>query len=81
MIVNMNIPAVKEINLPGQNSPPNPETAYRVASMNAHVIGTPSNINAALYVLAQSHSKGPFTCTQTTICPKRNIEKDNTICL
>ena len=77
----MKIPATNEVNLPGQNSPPNPETAYRVASMNAHVIGTPSNINAVLYVLAQSHRSGPFTCIQTTICPKRNIEKDNAICL
>lgn len=81
MMENIKIPATNEVNRPGQNCPLYPETEYRVASMNAHVIGTPNNINAILYVFAQSQINGPLTCIQTTICPNRNIENDNAICL
>ena len=48
IIVKMNMPATKEVNRPGQNNPPKPLTVYRVASINNHVIGTPSNINHSL---------------------------------
>ena len=65
MHVNTNMPVTNDVNLPGQNMPSNPLTEYRVASMNNHVMGTPKNINAMRYVFAQSHIKGPFTCTQT----------------
>ena len=75
------MPATNEVKRPGQNCPPNPDTAYRVASINAQVIGTPRNIKPNLYVLAHCHNKGPFTCTQTTICPNRNISMDNAMCL
>ena len=81
IMVNTMMPATNDVNRPGQNCPSYPDTAYRVASMKAHVIGTPNNINANLYVLAHCQSNGPLTCTQTTICPRKNINKDNAICL
>ena len=48
IMVNIKIPATNDMNLPGQNCPPNPETAYLVASINVHVIGMPNNININL---------------------------------
>ena len=46
IIVKIIIPNTKERNRPGQNSPANPCTAKRVASMKRYVIGIPHNINA-----------------------------------
>jgi len=48
IMVNTMMPATNDVNRPGQNCPSYPDTAYRVASMKAHVIGTPNNINANL---------------------------------
>ena len=76
MHVNMNMPAANDKNLPGQNCPPNPITAYLVASINNQVIGTPNNINANRYCLAHSHNKGPFTWAHTAICPIKNKLND-----
>ena len=74
--VKMNMPAENDMNLPGQKAPPKPCTTKLVASMNNHVIGTPNNINIQRHVFAHSQINGPFTCTQTKICPNKNKEKD-----
>jgi len=75
--VNMNIPETKDKNLPGQNSPWNPSTAYLVASINRYVIGTPQNIKAQRHSFAQVQIIGPFTCIQTINCPTVNNNADN----
>ena len=63
----MNIPAQNDMNLPGQNNPPNPVTTKDVASINNQVIGTPNNIKAHRQSLAQFQINGPFTCIHTSI--------------
>jgi hypothetical protein len=57
----MNIPAVNDINRPGQNKFSKPETENLVASMNNQVIGIPNTINKYLYSFAHGQIKGPLT--------------------
>ncbi len=73
------IPAVNDMNLPGQNSPLNPCTTRLVASMNNQVMGTPKSINGNLYCLAHGHMIGPFVCIQTIACPNINMRYDITM--
>lgn len=61
----INIPDTNDMNLPGQKAPWNPLTDKRVASMNAHVIGTPHNIKINRYLLAHGHMSGPLVWIQT----------------
>lgn len=63
--VKIMIPAVNDMNLPGQNIPSNPRTTKLVASINNHVSGTPSNINENLCCFAHGHSIGPLVWIQT----------------
>ena len=58
--VNIIIPDTKERNLPGQKAPAKPDTDNLVASINAHVIGTPNNINENLYSFAHGQISGPL---------------------
>ena len=69
MIANMVIPLTNETNRPGQNTPLNPSTANRVASINIQVIGTPISISTHRYVLAHGHMSGPLVCIHTTLWP------------
>jgi len=75
----MKIPATNETNLPGQNSPSNPATINRVASINNAVIGIPRTSNAIFQVRAQGHINGPLTCIQTNTCPTKNKRNENNI--
>lgn len=72
--VKTNMPETNDINLPGQKAPENPLTENLVASINAHVIGTPNNIKMKRYVFAHGHINGPLVCTQTITCPNKNIK-------
>jgi len=58
--VNIIIPETNERNLPGQKAPENPDTDNLVASIKAHVIGTPNNISGNLYSFAHGQINGPF---------------------
>jgi hypothetical protein len=57
----MKIPAVNDMNLPGQNRFSKPETENLVASINNQVIGTPNNIKINLYSFAHGQINGPLT--------------------
>jgi hypothetical protein len=74
--VKIMIPDTNDKNLPGQNSPPNPVTANRVASIKRYVIGMPQSINAQRHSFAHGHIIGPLTCIQTIDCPKVNMIAD-----
>ena len=80
-MLNIIIPAVNEMNLPGQNIPSKPFTADSVAFMKIQVIGMPNNISNHLTSLAHDHNKGPFNCIHTSIWPNIKRKNANAICL
>jgi hypothetical protein len=61
IMVKMKIPAVNDMNLPGQNKFSKPETENLVASINNHVIGIPNTINKYRYSFAHGQINGPLT--------------------
>ena len=80
-MLNMNIPAVNDMNRPGQKVPPKPVTADSVAYMNIMVIGMPIIMSAQRNSRAHDHNSGPFNCSQTSTWPSIKRKNANTICL
>ena len=78
-MVNTVIPHTNATNLPGQNSPWNPDIVYWVADIKIYVIGTPNKANKNLYFLNDGHNIGPFNCIHTTEWPAINNNIENVI--